>query len=72
MYELKRFGSREKLIMGALAEVHFQIGGQLMRIDLKQKAEESRRRLVLPSLRKVVAELGVTLRKQLFLGGAWS
>lgn len=58
--------------MGALAEVHFQIGGQVMRIDLKHKTEESRRRLVLPSLRKVVAELGVTLRKQLFLGGAWS
>lgn len=57
--------------MGALAEVHFQIGGQVMRIDLKHKTEESRR-LVLPSLRKVVAELGVTLRKQLFLGGAWS
>lgn len=42
--------------MGALAEVHFQTGGRVMRIDFKQKTEEPRRRLVLPSLRTVVAE----------------
>lgn len=42
--------------MGTLAEVHLQTGGQVMRIDFKRNAEEPRRRLVLPSLRTVVAD----------------